>query len=110
MQGMGGRLAKGLNRWMAGKGRVFAGHNPSRILRSRTGVANALAYVLMNFLHPFPAEAGRYAEDVRDPFSSAWREQGKDPPVVQARSWLLTVGWRTRATPTLTVKITGLGT
>ena len=42
----------------------------------------------------FPDEAARYAQDVRDPFSSAWREAGTDPPVVPARTWLLSVGWR----------------
>jgi hypothetical protein len=86
---------------MARKGTVFADHYHSRILRSPTEVANALAYVLMNFLHHFPGEAARFAEDVRDQFSSAWREPGKDPPVVAGRSWLLTVGWRRLATPTV---------
>ena len=105
MQGLGVRIAKALNRLMARKGTVFADHYHSRILRSPTEVANALAYVLMNFLHHFPGEAARYAEDLRDRFSSAWREQGKDPPVVAGRSWLLTVGWRRRATSTLTVLV-----
>jgi hypothetical protein len=57
----------------------------------------ALAYVLMNFLHHFPDEAPAYARDRRDQYSSAWRERGRDPPVVPARTWLLSVGWRTRA-------------
>ena len=57
----------------------------------------ALAYVLMNFLHHFPDEAARYAQDVHDPFSSAWHESGTDPPVVPARTWLLSVGWRRSA-------------
>jgi len=105
MQGLGVRIAKALNRVMGRKGTVFADHYHSRILRSPTEVANALAYVLMNFLHHFPGEAARYAEDLRDRFSSAWREQGKDPPVVAGRSWLLTVGWRTRATPTLSALV-----
>jgi hypothetical protein len=74
---------------MGRKGAVFADHYHSRILRSPTEVANAVAYVLMNFLHHFPDEAARYAQDVRDPFSSAWREPGTDPPVVPARTWLL---------------------
>jgi REP element-mobilizing transposase RayT len=101
LQGLGVRIAKALNRLMGRKGTVFADHYHSHILRSPTEVANALAYVLMNFLHHFPGEAARYAEDVRDRFSSAWREQGKDPPVVAARSWLLTVGWRRRSTAPL---------
>jgi len=36
-------------------------------------------------------------DEPRDPFSSAWREQGTDPPVAPARTWLLSVGWRIRA-------------
>ena len=97
MQGLGVRIAKALNRVMGRKGTVFADHYYARILRSPTQVANALAYVLLNFLHHFPGEAARYAHDLRDRFSSAWRERGTDPPVVPARTWLLAVGWRWRA-------------
>jgi REP-associated tyrosine transposase len=75
MQGLGVRIAKALNRVMGRKGAVFADHYHSRILRSPTEVANALAYVLMNFLHHFPDEAARSAQDMRDPFSSAWGEE-----------------------------------
>src|SRR3982074_2700166 len=96
MQGLGVRIAKALNRLMQRKGTVFADHYHARILRSPTQVANALAYVLMNFLHHFPDEARRYASDPRDPFSSAWREDGTGPPVVAARTWLLSIGWRRR--------------
>ena len=98
MQGLGVRIAKALNRVMGRKGTVFADHYHARQLRSPTQVANALAYVLLNFLHHFPGEAPRYGEDdLRDRFSSVWRESGTDPPVVPARTWLLTVGWRRRA-------------
>ena len=82
---------------MKRKGTVFADHYHARQLRSPTQVANALAYVLLNFLHHFPGEAARYAEDQRDRFSSAWREPETGPPVVPARTWLLAVGWRRRA-------------
>src|SRR5207302_3642377 len=91
------RIAKALNRLMERKGTVFADHYHMRILRSPTEVARALAYVLMNYLHHFPAEAAAYEDDRRDHCSSAWRERGRDPPVVSARTWLLSVGWRTRA-------------
>ena len=97
MQGLGVRIAKSLNRLMQRKGAVFADHYHSRILRSPTQVANAIAYVLMNFLHHFPAEARRFAPGGRDRCSSAWRERGRDSPVVAARTWLLSVGWRIRA-------------
>lgn len=93
MQGLGVRIAKALNRVMRRKGTVFADHYHARILRSPTQVANALAYVLMNFQHHLPEEARR-AGTIRDPFSSAGCEPGVDPPVVPARTWLLDVGWR----------------
>ena len=97
LQGLGVRIAKALNRLMARNGTVFADHYHARQLRSPTEAARALAYVLMNFLHHFPDEAARYAQDVHDPFSSAWHESGMDPPVVPARTWLLSVGWRRSA-------------
>src|SRR6267378_2526727 len=75
MQGLGVRIAKALNRLMGRKGSVLADHYHARQLCSPAQVANALAYVLMNFLHHFPGERARYAGDLRDPFSSAWREQ-----------------------------------
>ena len=63
MQGLGVRIAKALNRLMGRKGTGFAYHYHARQLRSPTQVANALAYVLMNFLHHFPEEARRFPAD-----------------------------------------------
>jgi putative transposase len=96
MQGLGVRIAKALNRLMRRKGTVFADHYHARQLTSPTQVANAVTYVLLNFAHHFPEEARRAAH-VRDRFSSAWRDRGRDPPVVPARTWLLRVGWRLQA-------------
>jgi len=96
MQGLGVRIAKALNRLMGRKGTVFADHYHARQLTSPTQVANAVTYVLLNFAHHFP-EDGRWATDLRDRFSSAWRDRGRDPPVVPARTWLLRLGWRLRA-------------
>src|SRR5437879_3082453 len=107
MQGLGVRIAKALNRVMGRKGTVLADHYHARQLRSPTQVANALAYVLMNFLHHFPGEAARHHDEPRDRFSSAWREQGTDPPVAPARTWLLTIGWRMRAAPVLSQLVDG---
>ena len=95
-QGLGVRVAKALNRLMGRKGTVFADHYHARQLHSPTQVANAITYVLLNFAHHFPDEARR-VDDLRDRFSSAWRDRGRDPPVVPARTWLLRVGWRLRA-------------
>jgi putative transposase len=99
MQGLGVRIAKALNRLMGRKGTVFADHYHTRQLRSPIQVANAIAYVLLNFLHHFPDQAPRYARN--DRFSSAWRKDGTDPPVVRARTWLLSVGWRIACRPGL---------
>jgi len=66
MQGLGVRIAKALNRVMGRNGGVFADHYHARILRAPTQVANALEYVLMNFLHHFPGEAARYAQEPHD--------------------------------------------
>src|SRR5256886_3024300 len=108
MQGLGVRIAKALNRLMQRKGTVFADHYHARILRSPTQVANAIAYVLMNFLHHFPDETARRARDLRDRFSSAWPEDGTDPPVVAPRTWLLSVGWRI-ACPSALSRLAGTG-
>ena len=108
MQGLGVRIAKALNKLMRRKGTVFADHYHARQLRSPTQVANALAYVLMNFHHHFPAEASRFAPDGRDRFSSAWRERGRDPPTMPARTWLLSVGWRRRAPTGLLLIVDGV--
>src|ERR1700730_3251002 len=63
MQGMEVRIAKALNRLMERRGRVFADHYHSRLLRSPTELMNAIAYVLGNHAHHFGGPP------VRDPFS-----------------------------------------
>jgi putative transposase len=83
-QGMCIRLAKALNRAMSHKGSLFADHYHSRLLRSPTGLAHAIAYVLGNAAHHFGVSA-------RDWFSSAVQREVLSTP----RGWLLRVGWRT---------------
>lgn len=108
MQGLGVRIAKALNRLMRRKGAVFADNYHARQLRSPTQVANALAYVVTNFRHHFPGEAMRLPPGEPDRFTSAWRETGRDPPVVPARTWLLCVGWRSHATGELLLIVDGM--
>ncbi|HEY4885531.1 MAG TPA: transposase [Myxococcales bacterium] len=89
MQGMEVRIAKALNRLMERRGRVFADHYHSRLLRSPTELMNAIAYVLGNHAHHFGGPP------VRDPFSSGAydpprREQVLSDPV----SWQLRDGWK----------------
>lgn len=101
LQGFNVRVAKGLNKLLGRRGRVFADRYHSRILKTPREVRNALAYVLLNARHHgkglLPYEP--------DPFSSwasfdGWRfapsglgdsgvgETG--PP----HSWLRRTGWR----------------
>jgi putative transposase len=85
MQGLTIRLARALNSALERRGRVFADHYHSRLLRTPTEVANAIRYVRENFAHHFPELQHRV-----DPFSSAARPDLAAPP----RTWLLTIGWQ----------------
>jgi hypothetical protein len=73
-------------------GPVFADHYHAHLLKTPTEVARAVAYVLGNYLHHFPAAA--VGEHWRDPFSSDVRFD----LVARPRTWLLSVGWK-RARP-----------
>lgn len=100
VQGLSVRMARALNRAWGRRGRLFADRYHSRALRTPREVRHALGYVLNN--------ARKHAVRVEgiDPFSSGasfdgWRERAARtlvrepaPPVVQARAWLLTTGWR----------------
>lgn len=100
VQGLSVRMARALNRAWGRRGRLFADRYHSRALRTPREVRHALGYVLNN--------ARKHAARVEgiDPYSSGaafdgWRERGArelvrapSPPVVRARAWLLTTGWR----------------
>jgi len=103
MKAIGARIARTLNRTFHRHGPVLAERFHLHVLRSPREVRNALAYVLLNARH----HARRLATALRiDPASSArwfdgWRRQpavaGQPAavvPVVRARTWLLTIGWR----------------
>ena len=85
VQGLCVRIAKALNRMMDRAGKVFADHYHAHLLRSPTELVNAIAYVLGNAEHHF-------GHSGTDPYSSSAPE-GRSV-VAQARSWLLTAGWR----------------
>ncbi|HET7786255.1 MAG TPA: transposase [Myxococcales bacterium] len=88
MQGLNIRIAKALNRLMKRKGRVFADHYHSRLLRSPTELVNAIAYVLGNAAH-------HYGESGPDRFSSrAYETPQRSRILSHPRSWLLRSGWR----------------
>ena len=89
MQGLNVRLAKALNRLMERRGRVFADHYHSRIVRTPAELVNAIAYVLGNHAHHFGGTGApdRYSSAALDP---ARRERLLAHP----RTWLLRTGWR----------------
>ena len=100
MQGLAVRLARGLNRSLGRRGRVFADRFHHRVLATPRQVRNALAYVLCN------ARKHRVAPSIRgwlDPLSSApsfdgWIVDagGAARETASPRTWLLRVGWRRR--------------
>jgi hypothetical protein len=93
VQGLAIRIARALNRLMGRRGSVFEDHYHSRVLRTPTEAARALAYVLGNFEH-HAAQWGRSVGDGEpDPFSSAAHRAAEPPLVSEARTWLLNVGW-----------------
>ena len=89
MQGLTVRIAKGLNRVMERRGRVFADHYHSRLLRSPTELVNAIAYVLGNQAHHFGGPPQR------DPFSSgAYDPPRRERVLSDPISWLARHGWK----------------
>ena len=93
MQGLCIRIAKGLNRTMQRKGKVFADRYHAHILRKRAEVRNAVRYVLQN-VHVHARRAGREDTTGPDRYSSL----SADPAaIVSPRTWLLRVGWKYEA-------------
>jgi REP element-mobilizing transposase RayT len=115
MQGLGVRVARGLNGAVKRKGRVFAERFHAKPLGSPTQVRNALIYVLRNSDKHDLQAGGRITSEL-DPRSSAatfdgwrtrapcWRiddDDGDDDAdgdgetaVAPPRTWLLSVGWQ----------------
>jgi len=90
IQGFSIRVAKGLNRMMGRKGRVFDDRYHARVLRTPTEVRHAIHYVLSN-ARKHAAERGEtYAPGYVDPYSSAG---APDLALPVAQTWLLRVGW-----------------
>jgi REP-associated tyrosine transposase len=75
MQGLGVRVARGLNRVMQRRGRVLADRYHARILRSPTEVKRVRVYLRDNALH-------HYNERGPDPFAS-------QTPLHTPQAWLL---------------------
>jgi len=88
MQGLGVRIARGLNRLMGRQGAVFADHYHSRLLGSPSQLVNAIAYVLGDAAH-------HYGTEGVDAFSSsAYGHEKRERVLSRAQTWLLKTGWR----------------
>jgi REP element-mobilizing transposase RayT len=105
MQGLTIRLAKGLNRMMGSRGRVFADRYHAHVLKTPAEVRNAIAYVLLNHRSHAARRGERVGRGAPDPYSSACTFDGwKDirvwttaPRITSPpSSWLLAKGWRLR--------------
>lgn len=106
MQGLTVRLARGLNRKMGRRGRVFADRYHAHVLRTPSEVRRALGYVLLNarsHLARMGERPGLFA--AFDEYSSAaafdgWSEAPRAPErprlTSPPRTWLLATGWRRR--------------
>jgi REP element-mobilizing transposase RayT len=114
MQGLCIRLAKGLNRMMGRRGKVFADRYHARVLETPSEVRNALAYVLLNHRSHLARLGKPVGRGGVDRFSSGrwfdgWRgggagvaaaptapavRGGARRPTAAPRTWLLRTGWR----------------
>jgi putative transposase len=99
VRGLAIRVAKGLNRVLGRRGKVWHDRHHARMLRTPREVRNVLVYVLSNFRKHFRGASGL------DPCSSArWFDGWSTAtatgptlaasPVARARTWLARVGWR----------------
>ena len=97
VRGLTIRMARAVNAALGRRGAVFGDRYHARALTTPRAVRFALIYVLRNRQKHSASERGP------DPCSSAlwfdgWREPvpstAKPTPVVRARTWLASVGWR----------------
>jgi hypothetical protein len=103
MQGLSIRIARGLNRELRRSGRVFADRYHVETMRSPRHVRHTLAYAILQERR-HAAARGSALTTALDPCSSGglfdgWvgrepRAGPWDETAVEARMWLLTVGWR----------------
>ena len=106
LQGLLTRIAKALNRLWRRRGKVLADRYHDRILKTPREVRHAIRYVLANGKKH--AAEGRHVHVAAaiDTFTSApWFDGFRETivvrgleaiarPVADARTWLLTIGWR----------------
>jgi REP element-mobilizing transposase RayT len=106
MQALAIRIARGVNRAMHRRGKVWRGRYHARILRSPQEVRLALCYVLQNTRRHATTERAIVDPSWIDPRSSGpwfdgWRNvpgpfapAAGEAPTAEPRTWLLSTGWR----------------
>ena len=105
MKSISARLARAVNRVFRRSGPVLDGRYHMRLLRTPREVRSALAYVLLNVRKHYKQRFGKTPPLRLDEASSArwfrgWKGGGLGDPargpceVADARTWLLTTGWR----------------
>ncbi len=107
MQGLSIRVAKAVNRRLGRRGSVFADRYHARALKTPRETRFALRYVLLNARkHDRGAVPAGFVDRCSSaPWFDGWRRprelafvlgrrRDKQPPVADARTWLLRVGWR----------------
>lgn len=120
MQGLAIRIARRINRLIFRSGKLWADRFFARALSSPRSVRNALAYVLNNFKKQHATGRARIDPYSSAPYFDGFRElRGKPPcdlprsrrwpitppgvpppatvdevPILSARTWLASVGWR----------------
>jgi REP element-mobilizing transposase RayT len=107
LQGLAIRLARRVNRACSRSGRLWRDRYHARALRTPLEVRNCLCYVLQNARRHADLARGIVAPGWIDPRSSGvwfdgWADSARSAApererlVADARTWLLTVGWRRR--------------
>ena len=105
LQGLLVRIAKAMNKLWGRRGSVFRDRYHEEVLETPRQVRNALLYVLNNLWRHIGSYSPRNAVHGLDPMASgrwfdgwivrpAFTDAAPDPPVAEATTWLLRVGWR----------------
>ncbi|MBI4508745.1 MAG: hypothetical protein HY698_03850 [Deltaproteobacteria bacterium] len=104
MQGLCIRIAYHVNKHLERSGKVLADRYHVHVLKTPRETRHALAYCLLNARRHAAQEGLMLPRDWYDPYSSAgyfdgWADGMPPPPeelapIVPARTWLLTTGWR----------------
>jgi REP element-mobilizing transposase RayT len=96
LQGLGIRIAKGLNRMMGRKGRVFTDRYHAHILRTPTEARHAMNYLRDNHRRHRAQQGTKLSAQYVDTYSSASAQGSITLP--EPQTWMLKVGWQ-RAKP-----------